>query len=73
MTRSEAREQAFILIFEKSFNGDVSLGELYEMAVETEIAMPDAFTEALAYGVPSLSNIKSLEVVKDSKKSAILS
>ena len=44
MTRSEAREQAFILIFEKSFNGDVSLGELYEMAVETEIAKPDAFT-----------------------------
>lgn len=51
MTRSEAREQAFILIFEKSFNGDVSLGELYEMAVETEIAKQDAFTEALAYGV----------------------
>lgn len=51
MTRSEAREQAFILIFEKAFNTDVPLGELYELAVESEIAQQDAFTEALACGV----------------------
>lgn len=51
MTRSEAREQAFILIFEKAFNIDVPLGELYELAVESEIAQQDAFTETLACGV----------------------
>lgn len=51
MTRSEAREQAFILIFEKAFNTDVPLGELYELAVESEIAQQDAFTQALACGV----------------------
>lgn len=51
MTRSEAREQAFILIFEKSFNADVSLNELYELTLESEIAKKDAFTETLAFGV----------------------
>lgn len=51
MTRSEAREQAFILIFEKSFNEDVSMNELYELAVESEIANKDEFTQTLAFGV----------------------
>lgn len=51
MTRSEAREQAFILIFEKSFNEDVPMNELYELAVESEIANKDEFTQALAFGV----------------------
>ncbi len=51
MTRSEAREQAFILIFEKSFNEDVPMNELYELAVESEIADRDEFTQTLAFGV----------------------
>lgn len=51
MTRSEAREQAFILIFEKSFNEDVSMNELYELAIESEIANKDEFTQTLAFGV----------------------
>ncbi len=51
MTRSEAREQAFILIFEKSFNEDVPMNELYELAVESEIANKDEFTQTLAFGV----------------------
>lgn len=51
MTRSEAREQAFILIFEKSFNGDVALEELYALATESEIISEDDFTRKLAFGV----------------------
>lgn len=51
MTRSEAREQAFILIFEKLFNEDVSMNDLYELAVESEIANKDEFTQTLAFGV----------------------
>lgn len=51
MTRSEAREQAFILIFEKSFNEDVSMNDLYELAIESEIANKDEFTQTLAFGV----------------------
>lgn len=36
MTRHEARETAFIIIFEKGFLGDVSLGEIIDRAQESE-------------------------------------
>ncbi len=48
MTRHEARELAFVLIFEKSFQEDVSIIELIENALELEIFPTNAFAENLA-------------------------
>ncbi len=51
LTRREEREQAFILLFEKSFNEDVAVTELYEMAVENEIIEESDFAKDLAVKV----------------------
>lgn len=49
MTRRESRELAFILVFEKSFQGDeVTIVELIENALELEIFPTNAFAENLA-------------------------
>lgn len=47
MTRRESREQAFIIIFEKSFNPDVGSDELIELAREYELLEPDDFFRSL--------------------------
>lgn len=47
MTRSQEREQAFILLFEKSFNEDISGDKIIEMAYETEVIEKSEFTESL--------------------------
>ncbi len=49
MTTSKAREQAFILTFEKSFNADTALSEIYDMAVENEFISASEFTKKLAF------------------------
>ncbi|MBE6774762.1 MAG: transcription antitermination factor NusB [Ruminococcaceae bacterium] len=48
MTRHEARELAFVLIFEKSFQEDVTIVELIENALELEVFPTNAFAENLA-------------------------
>lgn len=50
MTRREAREQAFCLIFEKMFNGE-PINEIIELAKEARELDPDPFAEKLAAGV----------------------
>ncbi|HIU36508.1 MAG TPA: transcription antitermination factor NusB [Candidatus Fimenecus excrementigallinarum] len=47
MTRSEEREQAFILIFEKAFNMDVPEDDLIGFAVETGLLEPTVFSTFL--------------------------
>jgi len=47
MTRAEAREQAFILIFESGFNAE-PLTEIIENAVESRQLEKDAFSFSLA-------------------------
>lgn len=42
-TRHEAREQAFILIFEKSFQTDSDISELAGYAEENDIFVPDEY------------------------------
>lgn len=51
MTRHESRELAFILIFEKSFQKDISVTELIDSAVELEIFPHNEFAESLAKNV----------------------
>lgn len=48
MTRHESRELAFILIFEKSFQEDISVTELIDSAVELELFPHNDFAENLA-------------------------
>jgi len=49
MTRSEARESAFILLFESMFNPEYSFQDMKEFTLESEIFAIDDFTAAL-YG-----------------------
>lgn len=49
MTRSESREQAFILVFEKMFNPEVSIDDMKMAAVECGIFVLDDFAEELVY------------------------
>ncbi len=47
MKRSEAREQAFILSFERIFNMDTGLSEMKAIASESELFELDAFAQTL--------------------------
>ncbi|MCR5523827.1 MAG: transcription antitermination factor NusB [Clostridia bacterium] len=47
MTTSEEREQAFILIFEKSFNNELSCDEIIELALDSQVIKKSAFTFSL--------------------------
>ena len=50
MTRREAREQAFCLLFQQTAAGD-SVDEILGAAHEARDVVPDAFAEALCFGV----------------------
>ncbi len=59
MTRRESRELAFILVFEKSFQEDVTVVELIENALELELFPQNAFAETLARRV--YDNIEEID------------
>ncbi|MBO5859454.1 MAG: transcription antitermination factor NusB [Clostridia bacterium] len=61
LTRREEREQAFFLIFEKAFNSETELQELYDLAVETEIIGETAFVKELSF--KTLENVESIDPV----------
>lgn len=50
MTRRQAREEAFILIFEKAFNDD-SVDEILELAADVRDLTPDDYIKAVFSGV----------------------
>lgn len=50
MTRKQAREEAFILVFEKQFNED-SLENIMELAVEVRDITPDDYINRVFFGV----------------------
>lgn len=47
-TRSESREQAFTLIFEKSFNPGTEMEDIIDLSVEHELIEEDDFARNLA-------------------------
>ncbi len=59
MTRRESRELAFILVFEKSFQEDVTVIELIENALELELFPQNSFAETLARKV--YENIEDID------------
>lgn len=48
MNRSQEREQAFILLFERGFNRDTEITDLYDMAIESDFLKESEFTKRLA-------------------------
>ena len=60
MTRRQAREEAFILIFEKVFNTD-SVDEILELAAEVRDLTPDDYIKTVFTGV--YENIDELDEV----------
>lgn len=48
MTRHEARELAFILIFEKSFQQELTIDELIKNAMDSDVFKANTFSETLA-------------------------
>ncbi len=58
MTRKQAREEAFILIFERQFNND-SPEELIELAVEVRDIEPDDYIKEVFFGV--YDNLEELD------------
>ncbi len=48
MTRHEAREVAFQIVFEKMFQNEISIEEIIDVATEAEIFEVDAFATHLA-------------------------
>lgn len=51
MTRVMAREEAFILIFEKIFNKDATIDEILDLAVEVRDLEPDDYIKTVFKGV----------------------
>jgi len=60
MTRKQAREEAFILIFEKQFN-DSSVEELLELAAEMRELTPDDYIKDVFCGV--FDNIAEIDSI----------
>lgn len=61
LTRREEREQAFFLVFEKAFNSETELSELYDLALETEIISDGAFVKELSF--KTMENIENIDPV----------
>ncbi len=53
MTRSEAREQAFIVLFEKIFDADSTISQIVENAQEAELIKINGFAKTLLSCVES--------------------
>ncbi len=60
-TRHECREIAFMLIFDKSFNDELSMDEIYNTAVEEEIIESDIFSYELA--IKTENNLENIDKV----------
>lgn len=43
--RRKSREQAFIVLFEKSFNDDMSIDDIVSVAIESEVIVEDKFMD----------------------------
>ena len=64
MTRKKAREEAFILIFEKAFN-DNTVEEILEVAKEVRDLEPDDYINKVFFGV--FENIEEIDTLISEK------
>lgn len=59
MNRSKEREQAFILVFEKAFNPEAAIEDIFDLAIESEFMKPSDFAKKLA--VMTVENIEEID------------
>jgi transcription antitermination protein NusB len=61
MTRRQAREQAFAILFEKSFHPETTLEDILEISIEQELMQDDEYATGLAKSAwDNLSEIDEL-------------
>lgn len=65
--RRKSREQSFILLFEKSFNEEMTLDEIIRIAVETEVIEKDEYTEMLVKAAEANIDAIDAEIEKNLK------
>lgn len=63
MTRRESREVAFMVIFEKMFQNELSVEEIFEFANESQLFKSSDFAKKLAVGV--FENIDTIDELID--------
>ena len=61
MTRREAREQAFMVLFEKTFSNETTIREIIETAEEAELIKINSFADALLVSVAN--NIEAIDKI----------
>ena len=61
MTRSEAREQVFVVLFEKIFDEESTIAQIVETAREAELIKINAFADALLNAIEN--NVESIDNV----------
>lgn len=67
MTRREAREQAFILIFEKSFHEETEIKDLIEFAQENNVFTADDYSMSICEN--TVANIEKIDsLISDNLK-----
>lgn len=64
MNRTQEREQAFIIMFDKAFHPELLDEEILAMAVESEFVRPNAFTEEILQAV-SDNNLLIDQTIRD--------
>ncbi len=65
--RRRSREQAFIILFEKSFNNDMSVQEIVEIAVESEVITADKFMDKILLAAEANIDAIDAEIEKNLK------
>lgn len=59
MNRSKEREQAFILVFEKAFNPEAAIEDIFSLAIESEFMEPSDFARTLA--TKTVENVEEID------------
>ncbi len=67
MTRTEAREQAFIIIFEKIFDNESTISQIIENAQEAELIKINGFAQTLLTQIENNLNVIDSVIEENSK------
>lgn len=65
--RRKSREQAFIILFEKSFNEELSVGEIVSVAIESEVVVEDKFMSKILANAENNIEVIDGEIEKNLK------
>lgn len=72
MTRHEAREQAFMVLFEKTFDNELTISEIVSNAEEAELLKINGFAQKLLNAVEENSDAIDAFIDKSSQSWSVL-